>query len=76
MTVLLTPYRGIDYMLQARLADGRAKEAEQKLQSMNVQWGGGGGGREKKGGEGGGGKKDRGRGKGVEVEGQKETWCA
>ncbi len=29
------PCRGIDYMLQARLADGRAKEAEQKLQSKS-----------------------------------------
>ena len=28
----LYPFSGIDYMLQARLADGRAKEAEQKLQ--------------------------------------------
>ena len=27
---------GIDYMLQAKLADGRAQEAEQKLEGMGI----------------------------------------
>ena len=28
-------YRGIDYMLQAKLADARAQEAEQKLEGLS-----------------------------------------
>jgi hypothetical protein len=28
--------RGIDYMVQAKLAEGRAQEAEQKLRGTNV----------------------------------------
>lgn len=36
--LFVAPHSGIDYMLQARLAEGRAQEAEQKLEGITTSF--------------------------------------